>query len=193
MSLTQVELSYYSKDLIYTLIVTVLYIFHPSRTIVGCQQNLLKNYITSLTTSGIRYYNSFSRVITIGLTLGIEPLTKALYTSFFSLYQNLRPSKLNYNMDIVVTQLYTRFYYTQFLIYRLYIYKALYIPKLITIDDYNKYVFTINTTYLQLLSFTPFKNKKYFILYLFSQTQNFIVIIFVLQIYYISNYLGDIY
>lgn len=110
----------------------------------------------------------------------------------FSALRNLGPGEIDHNVDIAVTQLRTRFYHARFLICRPFIYEALHAPKLMTADDRIKCAFAIDAACLWPLSLAPPKNKKHLVPHLFSWTQNFVALIFVLRMCCKSGYLGDI-
>jgi hypothetical protein len=122
----------------------------------------------------------------------VEPLSTALHTSFLSPLRNLGPGELDHNVDIAIAQLRTRFYHARFLICRPFIYKALHLPDLMTADDRIKCAFAIDAAYLWPLSLAPPKNKKHLVPHLFSWTQNFVAMIFVLRMCCESDYLSDI-
>jgi hypothetical protein len=122
----------------------------------------------------------------------VEPLSTALHTSFFSPLRNLGPGELDHNVDIAIAQLRTRFYHARFLICRPFIYKALHLPDLMTADDRIKCAFAIDAACLWPLSLAPPKNKKHLVPHLFSWTQNFVAMIFVLRMCCESDCLDDI-
>jgi hypothetical protein len=122
----------------------------------------------------------------------VEPLSTALLSCSFSPLQNLGPGVIDHNTDIVVAQLRTRFYHARFSICRPFIYKALHLPQLMTADDRVKCAFAIDAACLWPLSLAPPKNKKYLIPHLFSWTQNFLAMIFVLRMCGKSRYLRDV-
>jgi hypothetical protein len=122
----------------------------------------------------------------------VEPLSTALLSCSFSPLQNLGPGIIDHNTDIVVAQLRTRFYHARFLICRPFIYKAIHLPQLMTVDDRLKCAFAIDAACLWPLSLAPPKNKKHLIPHLFSWTQNFLSMIFVLRMCRTSRYLSDI-
>jgi hypothetical protein len=122
----------------------------------------------------------------------VEPLSTALHTSFFSPLRNLGPGELGHNVDIAIAQLRTRFYHARFLICRPFINKALHLPDLMTADDRIKCAFAIDAACLWPLSLAPPKNKKHLVSHLFSRTQNFVAMMFVLRMCCESDYLSDI-
>lgn len=122
----------------------------------------------------------------------VEPLFTALRSCSFSPLQNLGPGVIDHNADIAVAQLRTRFYHARFFIYRPFIYKALHLPKLMTADDRVKCSFAIDATCLWPLSLAPPKNKKHLVPHLFSWTQNFLAMMFVLRMCRTSHYLIDV-
>jgi hypothetical protein len=122
----------------------------------------------------------------------VESLTTALHNSFFSPVRNLGPGEIDHNVDIAVAQLRTRFYHARFLICRPFIYKALHVPMLMTADDRKKCALAIDAACLWPLSLAPPKNKKHLVPHLFSWTQNFLAMMFVLRMCQKSEYLGDI-
>jgi hypothetical protein len=122
----------------------------------------------------------------------VESLTKALHNSFFSPLQNLGPGEIDHNVDIAVAQLRTRFYHARFLICRPFIYKALHVPMFMTADDRTKCALAIDAACLWPLSLAPPKNKKHLVPHLFSWTQNFLAMMFVLRMCQKSEYLSDI-
>jgi hypothetical protein len=118
----------------------------------------------------------------------VDPLTTALHTSFFSPLQNPGPGEIDHNVDVADAQLRIRF-----LICRPFIYKALHLPLLMTADDRIKCAFAVDAACLWPVCLAPPKNKKHLIPHLFSWTQNFVAMIFVLRMCRKSDYLGDVY
>jgi hypothetical protein len=122
----------------------------------------------------------------------VKPLSTALLRCTFSPLQNLGPGIVDHNTDIAVAQLRTRFYHARFLLCRPFIYKALHLPQSMTADDRIKCAFAIDAACLWPLSLAPPKNKKHLIPHLFSWTQNFLAMLFILRMCQTSHFLGDI-
>ncbi|KAM0698008.1 hypothetical protein Q7P36_002862 [Cladosporium allicinum] len=122
----------------------------------------------------------------------VEPLSTTPLDCSFNPFQNLGPEKIDHNIEIAVAQLRTRFYHARFLICRPFIYKALHLPQLMTVDDRVKCAFAIDAACLWPLSLAPPKNKRHLVPHLFSWTQNFVAMMFVLRMCRSSHFLSDV-
>jgi hypothetical protein len=122
----------------------------------------------------------------------VDPLSTDLLSCSFSTSQNLGPGEIDHNTDIVVAQLRTRFYYARFSICRPFIYKALHLPHLMTADDRARCALAIDAACLWPLSLAPPKSKKHLVPHLFSWTQNFLAMMFVLRMCRSSHLLSDV-
>jgi hypothetical protein len=122
----------------------------------------------------------------------VDPLSTDLLSCSFSTSRNLGPGEIDHNTDIVVAQLRTRFYYARFSICRPFIYKALHLPHLMTADDRARCALAIDAACLWPLSLAPPKIKKHLVPHLFSWTQNFLAMMFVLRMCRSSHLLSDV-
>lgn len=122
----------------------------------------------------------------------VEPLTTALHAGLSEPIHNLHIGRLDYDSDIAVSQLCTRFYHARLLICRPFIYKALHLTELITADDRMKCAFAINAALLLPLYLSTPRNKKHLVPYFFSWTQNVVTIICVLRMCSKSECLSEI-
>lgn len=121
-----------------------------------------------------------------------DPMSRRPNESLFSTDQGPIPIGHKYNLDIVTSQLRTRFYYAKFMMYRLFIYKALHFPELMTPDDTNCAALAIKSACLWPLAMAPPKNKKRLVPHLFAWTQNFIGILLVLRMCSVNECLRQI-
>jgi hypothetical protein len=122
----------------------------------------------------------------------VEPAATSSRFSFFSSLRNVGPGKIDHNIDIAVAQLRTRLYHARFLAHRPFVYKALHARELMTAGDRARCSLAIDAACLWPLSLAPPKNKKRLVPHLFSWTQNFLVILLVLQMFRNDENLGDI-
>lgn len=108
-------------------------------------------------------------------------------------YNRLRsPSDNGYDIDMTVAHLRTRFYHTQFLINRPFVYKALHVPKLMTADDRDKCSVAIKTACVWPLFLSPPSHAKHLVPHLFAWTQNFMAMLCILRLCQRDSFLSEI-
>lgn len=95
-------------------------------------------------------------------------------------------------MDIAVAHLRTRYYHARFLIHRPFVYKAMHARKFMTEEDRTRCAVAIDAACLWPLSLAPPKNKKHLVPHLFSWTQNFLVMLVILQMCRDDSYMVEI-
>jgi hypothetical protein len=102
------------------------------------------------------------------------------------------PREPGYDIDMAVAHLRTRFYHTQFLINRPFVYKALHVPELMTPDDRIKCSYAIKTACTWPLYLTPPICGKHLVPHLFAWTQNFMAMLCILRLCQRDVFLGEI-
>lgn len=89
----------------------------------------------------------------------------------------LGPGGAGYDLDMAVAQLGTRFYHTQFLIHRPFVYKALHFPQTMTADDRVKCGYALKTACTWSRFLLPSSHWKHLVPHLFAWTQNFMAML----------------
>lgn len=110
-----------------------------------------------------------------------DPATRRPNETLFSPDQGPVPIGHRLNLDIMIAQLRTRFYYARFMMYRPFVYKALHFPELMTVEDRNCCALAIKSALLWPISLAPPKNKKRLVPHMFAWTQNFMGILLILR------------
>jgi len=99
--------------------------------------------------------------------------------TLFSLDQGPQPVTHEYSLDVIVAALRTRFYYTRYMIYRPFIFKALHYPEQMTQEDIECCVICLRSCLRWPICMAPPRNKKRMLPYLFAWTQNFLGILLI--------------
>jgi hypothetical protein len=110
-----------------------------------------------------------------------DPTGRRPQESLFSRTQGRVLIDGRYNLDIAIAQIRTRFYYARFIIYRLFVYKALHSPQHMTEDDTEYCALAIQSACLWPLTMAPPKDKKRLVPHQFTWTQNMVSILLILR------------
>ncbi|KZF22921.1 hypothetical protein L228DRAFT_261039 [Xylona heveae TC161] len=93
--------------------------------------------------------------------------------------QGALPVTYEYNIDVVVASLRTRFYYTRYITYRPFVYKALHMPEKMTNEDIEYCTACLKACLRWTVCMAPPKNKKRLVPYLFTWTQHLLGILLI--------------
>lgn len=87
-----------------------------------------------------------------------------------------------FNLDIVTGHLRTRFYYSRYLIYRPFIFKALHFPEAVTQEDAAYCGLAMQSACVWPLAMAPCRDKKRLVPHLFTWTQHFLGILLLMRV-----------
>jgi hypothetical protein len=109
-----------------------------------------------------------------------------------ALSENVTPVYCDNHVDILDAQLRSRFYYTRYMLFRPYVYKALHYPDLMTVDDKSCCAIAIQASCLWPLIMPPRNDRKRLLPHLFTWTNNSIGILLILYMVRHNRALWDI-
>lgn len=110
----------------------------------------------------------------------------------FSITPSCVSDTTSIHLSMVVAQLRTRYYYTKFIIYRSFVYKALHLPEMMTDKDRQGATKCLQAAMLWPISMYPCCERKRLTPVLFAWTQNFLGVLIVLRMIQDSPALRDI-
>lgn len=90
----------------------------------------------------------------------IGPANRTPSEPLFTAEQTPVPVGHRYNVDIMVAQLRTRYYYARFMIYRPFIWRALHVEESMTSEDNDYCALAVKSALLWPMIMAPPKNKK---------------------------------
>ena len=91
-----------------------------------------------------------------------------------------QPNPYEYGLEMLTAELRTRFYYARFILYRPFIFKALHFPEHMSGHDVECCAFAIKSACMWPVAMAPTRERKRLIPHLFTWTQNFMGILFIL-------------
>ena len=96
------------------------------------------------------------------------------------------------NLDMLTTQLRTRYYYARYLLYRPYLYKALHHPKQMSAEDDDYCAVALFSMCLWPSLMAPPKSKKRLVPHLFAWTRNYLGMLLIFKVMQTSNHTQQI-